>query len=213
MTLDKITDSTFAVVDGTTRGNMGFIIFGNRALVVDTGMNHLVTSKIRDEFLKTGTEPDMILFTHYHSDHTFGAQCFGEIPIISSVQTNQVIEDMLTKNWTRDSIINGYEKVKDERPKLWEAVQTLEIRKPISTFDANVELGENKEVSVIHLGGHTTGSSIAFLKSERVVFIGDLIFNKSFPYAGDPTCEPDAWIAALDRVIQIKPEIVIPGHG
>ena len=34
-----------------------------------------------------------------------------------------------------------------------------------------------------------------------------------FPFAGDPTVNPYLWIDAFKKMIDLKPNIVIPGHG
>ena len=63
------------------------------------------------------------------------------------------------------------------------------------------------------LGGHTSGSSIVISHPHNTVFVGDLIFNEQFPYAGDPTCDPDRWILALEEIHSYEYDIIVPGHG
>jgi len=44
-------------------------------------------------------------------------------------------------------------------------------------------------------------------------FAGDLIFANYFPYAGDPTCNPEKYIKALQIMKNLNAEFIIPGHG
>ena len=34
-----------------------------------------------------------------------------------------------------------------------------------------------------------------------------------FPFAGDPSVNPYLWIEAFQKMIDLKPNLVIPGHG
>ncbi len=63
------------------------------------------------------------------------------------------------------------------------------------------------------LGGHTTGSSIVYVEDDRVVFAGDLVFARRFPWAGDPSANPDIWIRAFEHILELDIDQIIPGHG
>lgn len=66
---------------------------------------------------------------------------------------------------------------------------------------------------MIHTGGHTAGSSIVYIPEDRVLFAGDLVFAKTFPWAGDPSANPDVWIDAFKAILRLEIETIIPGHG
>jgi glyoxylase-like metal-dependent hydrolase (beta-lactamase superfamily II) len=68
-------------------------------------------------------------------------------------------------------------------------------------------------IEMFHTGGHTVGSSFINFPHEKVVFAGDLIFENAFPYAGDPTCNPELLIQALEKMKNINADIYVPGHG
>jgi len=93
------------------------------------------------------------------------------------------------------------------------SLDDLSIRLPDIVFKNQLSLGNNKEVTVKLLGGHTAGSSVVISQPHNTIFVGDLIFNGMFPYAGDRTCHPDRWIMALEQVLALGFETVIPGHG
>jgi glyoxylase-like metal-dependent hydrolase (beta-lactamase superfamily II) len=44
-----------------------------------------------------------------------------------------------------------------------------------------------------------------------VLYAGDLVFRGRVPFVGD--ADSRAWIAALDRLIALKPRVLVPGHG
>jgi glyoxylase-like metal-dependent hydrolase (beta-lactamase superfamily II) len=46
-----------------------------------------------------------------------------------------------------------------------------------------------------------------------VLFAGALMFAKGFPYAGDPTCNPERWMDAFRDFLPLDSEKLVPGHG
>jgi Metallo-beta-lactamase superfamily. len=59
---------------------------------------------------------------------------------------------------------------------------------------------------------------VVFLPEERILFTGDLVEERCFaivPYfpPDDTDVDGEKWIAVLDRLEGLAPEIVVPGHG
>ena len=214
MTLHKLAEGLYADTDGTNGGNFGAIVLEDEVIMIDAGMIH-PRSREAKTFLEMKTEKPILklVFTHSHSDHVFGAQAFEPVSLIGSVPMRDQCERNLRGDWSLDTLKKNYADTKNERPELWEAIQDLSIRLPDVVFRTHLLLGNNEEVSVKLLGGHTAGSSTIISHPHNAIFIGDLIFSGQFPYAGDPTCDPDRWIMALEEVQELGLETVIPGHG
>jgi cyclase len=214
MTLTKLLDGIFVDTDGTNGGNYGAIVLEDEIVMVDAGMIH-TKSREAKEFLEkeTGLPILKLILTHSHSDHVFGAQAFEPVSIIASVPMRQRCEENLNGEWELETLKKNYSTVKDERPEMWQAIQDLSIRLPDVVFKTYIFLGNNEEISVKLLGGHTAGSSTVISHPHNAIFIGDLIFSGQFPYGGDPTCDPDRWIMALEEVLDLGLETIIPGHG
>ncbi|TXT55390.1 MAG: hypothetical protein BAJATHORv1_40301 [Candidatus Thorarchaeota archaeon] len=213
MNLEKITSNVYAVTDGINGGNMGAIVFNNEVVVIDSGMAHTLSIEVANELRLLGSSLNYLVFTHYHSDHIMGAQAFDPIKRVSSKPTKRNIENMIESRIETGELRKNWESVKDSRPNLWQSLQTLEVVIPEIVFEDKMIIDSSEDVIVRHLGGHTDGSSVVTCDSESVVFVGDLIFNEQFPYAGDPTTNPDDWIEAMHYLRQLGQEIVIPGHG
>jgi glyoxylase-like metal-dependent hydrolase (beta-lactamase superfamily II) len=84
---------------------------------------------------------------------------------------------------------------------------------PTETFEGSltIELGD-RSVQLMELGpAHTEGDVIAFLPNTRTLFAGDLLFMGCHPltWAGTPT----SCIEALERLLELDPQVVVPGHG
>lgn len=214
MPLQKLVDGIFVNTDGTNGGNHGAIVLEDEVIMIDSGMIHPKSRETKMFLEKETGKPILkLVLTHSHSDHVFGAQAFEPVSIIASAPTRERCEENLRGDWQIEALKKNYASAKDERPELWNAIQDLSIRLPDVVFRTHIFLGNNEEVSVKLLGGHTSGSSTIISHPHQVIFIGDLIFSGMFPYGGDPSCDPDRWIMALEELSELGFETIIPGHG
>ena len=77
--------------------------------------------------------------------------------------------------------------------------------------DLTLRVGD-RAVALMEVGpAHTAGDVIVHLPDTRTVFTGDILFIDGTPiiWAG-PVAN---WLAACDRIIDLEPEVVVPGHG
>ncbi len=212
MSLHKIKGRIWADTSGSNGGNFGAIILSSEIIMIDTGMFPSLTGPIKEFIVPNlGTTVSKVLFTHYHPDHLFGAQVFNHAELIGSSKMRNLCLRKLEKEWTNERLMKEAETVKNDNPLFWENMQKLTIRIPETTFDEEYSINDSIHARLI--GGHTAGSSIVVIEPEHVLFSGDLIFNQAFPYAGDPSCDPEVWINALRTILGESYEVIIPGHG
>ncbi|MBY8999601.1 MAG: MBL fold metallo-hydrolase [Candidatus Heimdallarchaeota archaeon] len=188
----KLTQSIWDYTSSDTSSHTSFINLGKYLVMIDTGMNAESTKKLR-EFaeLTTNLKFKYVIITHYHGDHTFGTKVFEDCDIISTQWTKA----LLTKK-----VENEY---KDK-----------EIILPNKTFTGEYQIKDGSRIlKIIETNGHTKGSAFVYLPDEGAIITGDLLFAKMFPFAGDSTVNPYKWIDGLQKMIDLKPNIVIPGHG
>jgi glyoxylase-like metal-dependent hydrolase (beta-lactamase superfamily II) len=205
--LEIVSPHTVANTTGLGRGNVGAISLKNFIIAVDSTI-YAKTAKIFRTNIENHFKLSVkyIIFTHYHADHIFGIGPFKDIVSFCS-------EDML-RNMQSNTIKQAYEqRIKDfsKEDPLAEGV-VFELPK-IAFNNKLIIRDEDFYIESIHTGGHTSGSSIVYFPYEKVLFAGDLIFSNMFPYAGDATCNPEQYIKALEMMKEIKPELIIPGHG
>ena len=177
-------------------------------------MVHTYTEEVKSWAIQKFNKPvAKLIYTHSHSDHVFGAQGLGEVCCVGSSSMRDICEINLEDRWKLENIIESMKERKDERPELWNAIQTLQLRLPDILFEEQLTIGGNHDLQIVHRGGHTTGSSTISVEPEHILFIGDLIFSGAFPYAADPSCNPDEWISVLETIVLEDYEVIIPGHG
>jgi glyoxylase-like metal-dependent hydrolase (beta-lactamase superfamily II) len=80
-------------------------------------------------------------------------------------------------------------------------------------FDARYELNlDGNEVHLIYVGPcHQVGDTIIHIPGERVVFAGDVLFRQCTPVSWTGSYEK--WFKCPDLLIELNPEVIVPGHG
>ncbi|MFX0168145.1 MAG: MBL fold metallo-hydrolase [Candidatus Hodarchaeota archaeon] len=212
--LEQTSPSVWAITDGSTFGNVGCIRLPQGIVVVDTGMSPHLAQKFRNLIhQQVGTQLIAVVLTHYHSDHVFGTQIFGDCPIIGSTALAALYDAQFKATWSPEGLqelITAYQQM---RPELAGQLADLQIIPPTQTFKHSLILGEADEVCIQHTGGHTAGHSTVYFAPERVLFAADLVFCQQYPYAGDDTNDPPQWMQAFQTILAQPVDVIVPGHG
>jgi cyclase len=89
----------------------------------------------------------------------------------------------------------------------------IELVVPTTLFDARYELDLNgTEVHLLYVGPcHQMGDTIVHVPKEGVVFAGDVLFRQCTPMGWTGTY--DKWFTGLDLILDLDPEVIVPGHG
>jgi glyoxylase-like metal-dependent hydrolase (beta-lactamase superfamily II) len=93
--------------------------------------------------------------------------------------------------------------------------------KVVDEFDDGAVLPVPGAPRVVHVPGHTRGSSALLLESRGVVFTGDALVThdcysgKRGPRVSAPESNEDHQqaLASLDVLAQLRAKVVLPGHG
>jgi glyoxylase-like metal-dependent hydrolase (beta-lactamase superfamily II) len=238
--LHKITDSLY--IFSGLGGNVGFLVTEEGVLVVDSGTIPDHGKEIATEIEKITDKPiKYLVYTHYHGDHTHGAQSLpSDITTISHINTLKNLEklDMPRMKEAMTNTIpqqikeleKKVEKLKAEKsPDLEKAEKELQQTKqqfaeykkfqlvfPTITFKNKsiIYLG-NQKIKLIYLGsGHTNGDVLVYFPEEKVIHMGDLYFENMIPYIDyQAGSNTENWIKILLKVTEMDVEKVIPGHG
>jgi len=210
MKLNKVSDRVYANWDGETGGNVGIVELDDGALVVDAQYPGSAR-RFREAIAETTEKPmSHLLLTHVHGDHVFGNMVFRDLKIVAHKRLREKMEASLASDWAPGNLEKMLDTVKRDTPERWWLFEGLKIVLPAETFQDRWSLGG---VEFIHTGGHTDCSSIVYVPEDRALFAGDLLFVGRFPWAGDPTADPDTWIRALQMIKDMDVDSIVPGHG
>ena len=84
---------------------------------------------------------------------------------------------------------------------------------PTETFAGSLELRVgSKFVRLIEVGpAHTGGDIIVHVPADNVVYAADILFIGAHPIVWAGPVEN--WIRAIDLILSLKAEVIVPGHG
>jgi cyclase len=89
----------------------------------------------------------------------------------------------------------------------------VELTLPNRTFEGELELQVgDKKVVLIEVGpAHTRGDAVVWVPGDKTLFTGDILFKDAHPIIWQGPVSN--WIAALQRLLAMDIETVVPGHG
>lgn len=165
-------------------GTIAWMIDKEGIVVVDTQFpdpaKHLI-----EEIKKREDRPvDLLINTHHHGDHTGGNQAFKGLAKRVLAHTNSKANQM---------------RVAKERGN--EDTQLY----PDATFDQtwSEKIGRER-VTLSYFGaGHTNGDALIHFEHADVVHMGDLMFNRRFPFIDKSAgASISNWIQVLDKAVE-----------
>jgi cyclase len=178
-------------------GTIGWVTDGKETAVIDTQFPDQVAN-FHKELLKIApSNITALINTHHHGDHTSG---------------NIFFKDKVTKIYAHE---NSLKNQKITAEKMNNADKNLF---PNTTFKTDYKLkvaGEN--IHMQYFGaGHTNGDIIVHFEDSNVMHVGDLLFNRRFPYIDKQGgANIRNWIKVHDDIMKLadKDTIIIAGHS
>ena len=173
------------ISENDASANSTFLVSDQGILVVDTGLNAREGRKLLDEVRKVSQAPvRWIVNTHYHPDHRGGNSVVGpDAAVISTA-------------FTRSQMPNS--------------APDYALNETIGARGLTLYVGGH-EVRIYHPGpAHTRGDVVVYFPGEHAIATGDLFLTNSCPAMDEGDMEN--WIAALDQMLDLPVEHVVPGH-
>ena len=181
----EISSGVIAFIHPEGRSNCGMISTTEGVILVDTTARPKDIQAYMELVQITPKDVCHILLTHSHSDHTSGIPLF-DCPVLAHKLTRQRIKKRGTAR--------------------------AEKQLPTEVFEDRIglEIGGVK-LEMIHVGGHTPGSSVVWMPDVGVLFAGDLIFEGRYPFLA--TARVPELMDALRWLLGLEARIIVPGPG
>jgi glyoxylase-like metal-dependent hydrolase (beta-lactamase superfamily II) len=183
------------------------LIHGERdAVLVDTQVTFGQVDALSDWIESFGKRLVGIYITHGHSDHWIGIS-----------RLKERFPDAAT--WARPKVLDRavLEATNPALSAYWQAIFPGEIPEnpvlPDRLDGSSIDL-EGSELKIIDIGqGDTADSTIVHVPSIAAVVGGDVVYNEVHMMIGEADAAARAaWIASLDAIETLAPQIVVSGH-
>jgi cyclase len=203
---------------GLGESNAGLVVGDGESLLIDTLWDTRLTRRMLDRIAPHTTAAPIrrLVNTHGDPDHYWGNQLLAGAEIIA---TRATAEDIRGEDPRRLRLLalagrllpgdlSAFARLL--RPYDFSGIR---VTPPTRTFDSELELDiGGRRVVLMEVGpAHTPGDLIVHVPDARAVFAGDLMFVGVTPIMWVGPVEN--WIAGLERIIELDPKLVVPGHG
>ncbi len=184
--------------------NMAFVVTKEGVLVFDTGSSETMGVALRQAIREVTDRPvRWIVNSHSHGDHWLGNHAFAndEPEIMAG---SEAIGRMATE---AESWIANFREMTEG------ATGETKPLLPNMPVDERVkrDLGGTDVVIFPSGGAHSPGDLIVWLPQTKVLLAGDVVYSDRAPSVWDGNVA--RWIALLDELIALEPDVVVPGHG
>lgn len=200
--------------------NAGLIVDSGESLLVDTLFDAPLTRNMlnimQDATGISAEQIGVVVNTHANGDHTHGNGLCCNAEIIASEKSAQEMAEFTPQQMAE---------MMDQAPALGLlgkylldifgnfSFHDVAERLPTKTFCGRHELQVgNQAVELLEVGpAHTEGDIIVHVPGQKTVYTGDILFIDGTPimWAGPVS----NWIAACDKIIELQPDVIVPGHG
>ena len=219
MELREIADEVYACLQpdrGLGWSNSGLINRGG-GVVVDTFWDLGYTRELIETYARVWKAPaGRVVNTHHNGDHCWGNQLFRGAEILGH---RLCAEAMAKENTAGMQAVKGAAASDDPAvaalaAKLsdWD-FEGVQLTPPTTLIEDHLTLDQGGiATELIYVGpAHTSGDVIVHLPEQGVVFTGDVLFRLCTPIGWEGTFA--RWTRALDQIVELEPEVVVPGHG
>jgi glyoxylase-like metal-dependent hydrolase (beta-lactamase superfamily II) len=187
--------------------NAGFVVTGDGVVVVDALGSPAVARELIAEIRRVTTQPIRhVIVTHFHADHIYGLQVFKEVgaTVIGHPAGREYLQS--------DAAARRLEASRAQlAPWIDAGTRLVGADRWVEQDDTVLRLGTH-EIHLHHVGpSHTPEDLVVFVARSGVLFAGDLVFRGRVPFVGQ--ADSRQWIASLDRLMAMKPKVILPGHG
>jgi glyoxylase-like metal-dependent hydrolase (beta-lactamase superfamily II) len=186
--------------------NAGFVVTRDGVVVFDTLGTPALARKMIGEIRKLTRQPiRRVIVSHWHADHYYGLQAYKDLG--AEIWAHEAAKPVLGSDAAADRLAQRRDIL---APWVGDDFKVVPADVWLSG-DTDFKLG-GLSFRIRHVGpAHSPEDLVMFVAEDGVLFSGDLVFQGRVPFVGE--ADSQAWLAALDRLLALKPRMMVPGHG
>jgi glyoxylase-like metal-dependent hydrolase (beta-lactamase superfamily II) len=211
----KISEHVYWMPPGAPdRPSLCAVVGDRRTVMLDAGSSRAHAREFLAALSAEGAaRPSVVVYSHSHWDHVFGGAELGA-PVIAHVLTAEYLLEVAEMDWSDEALdarVAAGEaspqhaaNVKQELP----SPRTVEVAPADIVFEQglDIELG-GVTVRVRHVGGdHSADSSVMYIEPDRVLFLGDCMYDSPAGLTAEVT------LPLLDAILAFDAELYVEGH-
>ncbi len=186
--------------------NAAVVVTGAGVVVFDSLGTPALAQRLLEEIRAVTSEPIVsVIVSHYHADHIYGLQVFADLgaQILAPRGAEQYLNSPAAEERLEERRFSLDPWVNDQTQLVWPD-------RYIRTSEA-FRLGDVEFVITPIGAAHSDGDLTLYIKPDRVLLSGDVIFEGRLPFLGD--ADTAAWLDVLTQMERSKLAALIPGHG
>ncbi len=186
--------------------NAGFVVTPDGVVVFDALASPPLAKKLVRVIRTITRQPiKRVIVSHYHADHYYGLQVFKALG--AEIWAHRAGEGTTR---SKDAAERFAQRKEALFPWVDDTTQLLEADRYLAG-DEDFEMG-GVHFNLRYVGpAHSKEDMVMMVKEDGVLYTGDVVFLGRIPFVGD--ADSRAWIASLDKLIEMKPRVLVPGHG
>lgn len=214
-------------VDEWLRANLWLVKGCERDLLVDAGNGIAPLRPVIEGRVQRRQKEIIAIATHAHFDHIGGLYEFGhrlfhelESPAAAVIDQEEMLvtakwpderkERLAATGWTPPPLlVNAVPDASFDQ--FTYHIQPVDATRYVKGGDL-IDLGD-KELTVVHLPGHTPGSVGLWDETNATLFSGDVIYNRTRPIDPLPELDAAAYLGTLEFLRDLPADVVYPGHN
>lgn len=186
--------------------NAGFVVTPEGVIVIDA-LGTLPLGEALLGAIRSVTDRPIrrVIVTHYHADHFYGLAPLKAAG--AEVWAHKEAREYLDSG---EGAARLEQRQRDLAP--WvDAKMRLVPPDRLIDGDLSFRFG-GLSFDLIYMGpAHAPDDMVLVLNDERILYSGDILFSGRVPFVGD--ADSKRWLATMDRLLTLKPAVMVPGHG
>ncbi|MBA7594372.1 hypothetical protein ES703_01313 [subsurface metagenome] len=175
-----------------------YVIKDRSSLLIDPGLTQFLPALIED-MQRDGIDPkdiELIANTHLHGDHCWANDAFKKL------SGAEILLHPVQKQFGQAAAVQTSQ---------FFGVSAVEFSEDRLMDNDKLNLGET-EIELIPSPGHSPDSICYYLRDDKVLICGDVIFSQNTGRVDLPGGGTDQLKASIERLSQLDIEYLLPGH-
>ncbi|MTW00958.1 MBL fold metallo-hydrolase [Duganella ginsengisoli] len=190
--------------------NAGFTVTRDGVVVYDALATPALGAAMLRAIRKVTKVPvKVVIVGHYHADHIYGLQALRGKGVTIAAHRNG--RAYLASDAAKERLAQRRAEL---APWVNEQTELVAADRWLDFADGQpwrFELGGLHFRVLDSSGAHSPEDLQLLVEEDKVLFAGDLFFSGRIPFVGN--ADSKRWLQALDRMLDVQPAVVIPGHG